>query len=61
MRHGTYIGSSFPQLAGKTALLRDDPDETGGVLAQFDDLDSPLAFGWSPFGAGDFKEDEHEE
>lgn len=57
MRHGTYIGQSFPQLAGKTALLRDDPDEADGVLAQFDDLDSHLAYGWSPFNANDFKED----
>lgn len=57
MRHATYIGASFPQLAGKTALIIDNPDEEGGVLAQFDDLDCHLAFGWSPFDGDEFAED----
>jgi len=57
MTHGAYVGTSFPQLMGKTALIREDPDETDGVLAQFDDLECPLAYGWSPFQSNEFRED----
>lgn len=59
----TYCGPK-PQLKGKTALVRDDPETCSGgnfgmVLAQFDDLELEvdgvrLAFGWHLFERKEF-------
>ena len=57
MDHGVYIGSDT-SLLGKGALVMDDPESsTRMVLAQFDDISLPEAFGWHPFFSYDFRMD----
>lgn len=62
-----YVGK-IDRLQGKTALVRKDPERTGGVLAQFDEIylykvdaigqtmmDNCLWVGWHQFSADDFE------
>jgi len=53
---GTYIGVR-KRLKGKTALLREHPKTGTRVLAQFDSLSTPEAFGWYEFSVNDFNID----
>lgn len=57
MRSGKYIGSAFPDLTGKRALVEIRADEK--VVAQFDGLElMPWCFGWHEFPARDFQMEE---
>lgn len=58
MRHGTYLGSD-QRLLNLTALLREGTDD-GEVLAQFDRISLPEAYGWHEFDVADFVFDEPE-
>jgi hypothetical protein len=53
---GTYR-RDIPLLRNKRAALMADPNDAAWVLAQFDDLAIPQAYGWHPFPAGDFQND----
>lgn len=62
MKHGTYIGD-IPQLKAMTALLQDNNEKEGFVLAQFDDYTAQsngvlLGWGWHSFPISDFKLEE---
>lgn len=55
MRHGKYVGDRS-ELTGKCALLRTGPD--GTTLAQFDDIETGLGYGWHLFRSIEFCETE---
>lgn len=38
MDRAQYTGTQYPELIGKTALIREHPEDENLVLAQFDDL-----------------------
>ena len=55
MDHGEYVGTKYPELVGKTAILK-EPSETK-VWAQFDDLSlkDRWVFGWTLHDITDFR------
>lgn len=54
MFEGTYCGNQA-FLFDRRAVLRWSPEtEDGWVLAQFNDLELSLAYGWHPFPRSDF-------
>jgi hypothetical protein len=56
-RHATYVGHAT-RLKGRGALIRDGMNRgPGQVVAQFDDYETGLAFGWWAFAASEFEED----
>ena len=59
---GTYVGDKVSHLRGKTALIRPEVMKagklemcTGRVLAQFDDVETGLGYGWHAFAADEFE------
>lgn len=48
-----YLGQDCT-LLGKTALIRQHPDQPNTLLAQFTDTSTGLGLGWHPFDYRDF-------
>lgn len=55
MQHGVFLNTQdhFSHLKGKTALIREG-SASDRVLAQFDDVTVPEAFGWHEFMRDEF-------